>query len=441
MNIRLRIIDFVGHTQIAKWYKFIKNSQYWSLQEIENYQNEKLRLLVDHAFTNVPYYQKLFHSLGLHPSEIRSKVDLKKLPVITRKVLQNNYEELIAVNHREYKSQRRSTGGTTGEPVKYLSDLNSWSLHWAMKYHAWERSGYRIGDKVALIGGASVIPQKASLSRNVWNRINHLYPMPSSHMNDELLRSFANTIKKEKIRCIRGYPSSISVFSAFCMENGIKLSIDSVITTAEVLRSEYKRTIMDAFNPVIIDSYGCADGGGNANTCEHDAGFHISHESAIWEVCDLNGNEVLKGSLGEVTLTSLTNYAMPLLRYQPGDVIENTFDEDMCRCGRYLFRINGIVGKSTDILKFHNGHSLGGPGFPQLFREFPLQQWQLVQNTMDSLDVNIIPSELFTKDDENRIKELMQYHCGEGVFIRVNKLEEILLPKSGKQRIIINRTI
>jgi phenylacetate-CoA ligase len=441
MNITLKLIDLLGRTQINKWYKFIKKSQFWSEAEQIDYQTKQLKLIVEHAYQNVPYYRQLFKKLNLTPKDIQSKDDLVKIPIITRKILQDNYQELIADNHKQFKSQNRSTGGTTGEPVRYLSDINSWSLHWALKYRAWEWGGYKIGDNVGVMGGASVIPSKVTRSRKVWNRLNRLYPMPTGHMTNEIYKGFISKIRFEEIKCLRGYPSSIAEFARYCKEMKIDLDVQSIITTAEVLQPAYKEEIKKTFRAVIIDSYGCADGGGNANTCASDCGFHVSFESAIWEVCTPEGIPVKKNDPGEVTLTSLTNYAMPLLRYQPGDVIENTFDYNKCSCGSSLPRIKSILGRTIDILHFQNGRSLGGPAFTLFFRHFPLVKWQMVQNDMESLDVNIIPASDFNAVHEQEISKLMHYHCGEGVSIRINKVDEIKIPQSGKQRIIINNTL
>lgn len=441
MNIRHYFRDLIGGVNISDHLELLRRSQIWERAEQIQYQEERLRLLVDHAFSNVQYYHDLFKSLKLTPNDIKCINDLLKLPVLNKALIKQNYRELLAKNHKHYQSQQRSTGGTTGIPFNYYSDKISWEMHWALKYRAWEWGGYKYGNPVGILGGASVIPDRSiSIKRRIWNLINGFYPLPSSNVNDELLLGYSKVLSSKQIKFLRGYPSSIAGFAKFCLSNNIEHNFKSIITTAEVLTDEYKKLIKEAFKCSFIDTYGCADGGGNANTCEHDAGFHVSFEASIWEVCDESGNPVPEGDSGEVTLTSLTNYAMPLLRYQPGDVIENSFNYDVCSCGRTLPRIKKILGRTTDILSFSNGRSLGGPAFTLLFREFPLEKYQLVQNNITELEINIIPSNDFTAQHEVRLLQLMQHHCGKEVIIKLNKVEEIALPKSGKHRFIINNT-
>ncbi len=441
MNIRPLLIDILGNTNIRSWKKMLNESQYWSIDKQKDYQEIQLRNLVRHAYKNVPYYQSLFSKLKLKPEDIQSIEDLKKLPILTKGIIKENFNELTAVNYKKFNPQLRKTGGTTGVPFKHFSDINSWNMHWALKYRAWEWGGYKHGSPIGILGGASIIPDKTvGVKRRVWNFLNDFYPLPASNVSENELFDFVDKIKKNKISFLRGYPSSIATLAQFCIDNKIEVNLKSVFTTAEVLREEYKEIIKSAFNCLIIDTYGCADGGGNANTCAHNNEFHVSIEASIWEVCDEIGILTSEMEVGEVTLTSLTNYSMPLFRYQPGDLIENSFNYNVCSCGCTLPRIKKIFGRSTDILKFGNGRSLGGPAFTLLFRDFPILKYQLIQNKMLAIDVNIVPSDNFTMVHENKIRKLMSHHCGEEVEITINKMDNIPLPVSGKHRFIINNT-
>jgi phenylacetate-CoA ligase len=439
MNYRRRVIDLLGGLKISKELKFVSESQYWSKDKQKDYQQERLKSLIIHAYNNVPYYTAIFNELKLKPYDINCINDLQKLPVLTKEIIKKNFSRLQAIDNKKFFPQLRKTGGTTGVPLIHYSDAKSWNLHWALKYRAWSWGGYSNGDPIGVLGGSSIIPdKKIGLKRYVWNKLNNFYPLSASSVSDVKLLEFVNTIDRKGIKTLRGYPSSIANFAEYCINNNKKVKINLVITTAEVLRPEYKELIIQAFNCTIIDSYGCADGGGSANTCELSHGFHISIEASIWEVCDVHGDIVPEGVKGELTLTSLTNYAMPFIRYQPGDTIENTFNYKRCSCGRTAPRINKIEGRSTDILKFGNGKSLGGPALTLLFREFPLRKYQIVQNNINILVVNIIIDEGYTEQTRKNIREILEFHCGIGVRVTVNEVKEIPISESGKFRFIIS---
>lgn len=434
------LTDLIEKTSLNSSFKFVNKSQKFSKEEIEKFQTEKLRKLIHYCYENVPYYTKLFDSLSLKPADIQKITDLEKLPKLTREIIINHREELISKNFKKFNPQARKTGGTTGVPLSYLSDFESWSMLWAVKLRAWSWADYHLGDKVAILAGASLIPGKnAPITKKVWNKLNNFYPFSMVHVNDEILEGYAKLIQKENITILRGYPSSIAVLAEFVERKGINLSIRAVITTAEVLRADYRIQIEKGFKCQVFDNYGCADGSGNASECEAHMGLHWAFETSILELVDESLNPVQAGTEGELLLTSLTNYAMPTIRYAPGDLA--TLSTQKCTCGRELPLLSQINGRTTDILKFSNGISIGGPALTLVFRDYPLRKYQVVQNSLDALDINLVPAENFDNQIHlESLKETIAFHCGKEIRLTFNFMDSIPLPTSGKFRFIINNT-
>jgi len=433
------MMDIVERTSIKKNMKFLNESQWWSEGEIENYQNEKLKAIVKHAYENVPFYNVIFKKLKLKPKDFKTKEDLKKLPIIRREDIKKNLKDFMALNANMFKPQIRSTGGTTGVPLVYYSDLSSWSLAWGLKFRAWAWSGYSLGDKIGILAGASLIPdQKKNFKKIIWSKFNRMYPMSMTHADDAMLGKYAKIVERENIHYLRGYPSSVAVFADYVVENNLKLDIKSVITTAEVLQPSFRESINAAFNCKVFDTYGCADAGANANECEMHNGLHVSPEPSIMELLDVENNkEVESGKTGEIVLTSLTNYAMPTLRYAPGDL--GIKSDIVCSCGRKLPLLDKIDGRTTDIIKFSNGIRLGGPAFTLIFRNFKINNYQIIQHTIDSIDVNIVKANKFFSEDHKKLLKILRYHTGEGVTINTNYIKKIPVSKSGKFRFIISK--
>lgn len=107
----LRSEMIYGQLEINQWKK---------PREIERLQSKKLAVLLNHAYKQCPYYHEVFKSRGLHPSDIRNVSDLCKLPILTKQVIRNNFKNLIARNYPPSKLIPWSTGGSTGEPLKFM---------------------------------------------------------------------------------------------------------------------------------------------------------------------------------------------------------------------------------------------------------------------------------------------------------------------------------
>ncbi|MFA5603122.1 MAG: phenylacetate--CoA ligase family protein, partial [Bacilli bacterium] len=82
-------------------YKMLNKSQYWDAKKHVEYQNYQLKKLVSHAYNTVPYYNKLFNSIGIKPNDINDYNDLKKIPYLSKEIIQNNRDELISTKYKK----------------------------------------------------------------------------------------------------------------------------------------------------------------------------------------------------------------------------------------------------------------------------------------------------------------------------------------------------
>jgi len=394
---------------------------------------EKLKALLEYAYENVRYYTNTFDTIGFCPADVNSINDLKTIPILSKAVIRENFADFKSKQLNLINYQKRSTGGTTGIPHKFYSDMNTWALHWALKIRAFEEADFSMGEKMAVLAGASLIPnQKAGLKRQIWNQSIGFVPLSMTSYSDKELLDYYEIIKRKKIRFLRGYPTAILQFAEFLKRSYLKIDMKAVITTAEVLQKEHRVQIEDVFNCKVFDQYGCADAGGHAFECRKHNGLHWAFEASILE-SETNGT-IENG--GEAIITGLTNYAMPVIRYKPGDIIIK--NKTICSCGKQSEMISEIMGRTTEIIKFFNGRSLAGPAFTLIFRKFNIEQYQLVQNSVSSIDVNIVPKSNFDTKELNKIIEIMKFHCGEEVIVKINKMDSIPLTSSGKFRFIIS---
>ena len=119
-------LDFERYGGKFKEYKKLLNkSQWFSPEEMKSYQESKLRDLIEYSYIHVPYYRRMLDERNLKPVDIQCIEDLQKLPVLTKRDVKTNYNDLISdeVDKRSLKTGH--TGGTTGSPLEicYSNDL------------------------------------------------------------------------------------------------------------------------------------------------------------------------------------------------------------------------------------------------------------------------------------------------------------------------------
>lgn len=109
-NIILPLSDIALGQSIKRHLDFLQKSQWWSEGDLKEYQNEKLRSLIKHAYENVPYYNDLFRKLRLKPNDIKDTNDLLKLPILTKEDIRENFKNGKIIgqkNGKDYAQRKR----------------------------------------------------------------------------------------------------------------------------------------------------------------------------------------------------------------------------------------------------------------------------------------------------------------------------------------------
>jgi phenylacetate-CoA ligase len=142
-------------------------SEKFSRSDIEEYQNEKLRELIAHAYENVPYYREVMDNLRLVPADIRTREDLPKLPLLTKELVRQNSDKLISRITDKRELQYKHTGGTTGTSLHFLFGQAVTAFQWALWWRHRKRFGLELGDLHVNFTGKLVVPPEQR-SRIYW---------------------------------------------------------------------------------------------------------------------------------------------------------------------------------------------------------------------------------------------------------------------------------
>lgn len=331
-------------------YKYSQSIEWLSKEELYELQCEKLRQLIVHCYNNVPYYRRVFDKLSLTPDDIKSREDLYKLPVLTKEIIKKEYNSLISKDYQDRLYINSSTGGSTGTPMKFLTDINTWNRLRAAGFRMWHSAGYEVGDKMFTLAGNSLVKKISEGRRFTAKDIYDVVIMRNNKRNctditDTALAEHYRSMYNFNPKAIRGYASSLYFLAKYIDQNNLLIPKDvcAVFTTGEKLHEKYRYKIQQVFRAPIFDGYGAGDGGIGAYECPMHEGLHISEENCILEIADKNGIVLPDGEIGYVLSTDLNNYVFPFLRYKVGDMAY--IKKTMCSCGRGSRLLGEVIGR------------------------------------------------------------------------------------------------
>ncbi len=426
-----------GNLSFYPTYRRLVRDQWRKFDALQGDQDRQLRHMVDFAYRNVLYYHRLFNRLRLKPDDFRTVRDLEKLPLLSKEIINKNPDDFKPQYLNRIKFSRAATGGTTGVPLEYRLSSYDRFLGGALLYRGWGYAGFRLGDPMVFLAGASLdIGTRSALVTRAHELARNLKKLSSFDMGDREMADYARVINAFRPRFIRGYASSLYFFAGWLERHDLRVhSPAGVFTTSEKLYPAMREKIAATFDCPVFDTYGLDDGGVAAFECEEHAGKHIDTERSVMEVVDSDGRQVEDGE-GRIIATSLHNYAMPFLRYDTGD--EGHVTAEPCACGRGYKVLKDVNGRTVDVLITPEGRSIHGWFFLYIFWELRgVREYQVVQETLERIVIKIVRDESFDERQLDRIRQVVRSRS-EGWDLDIRFVDAIERTGSGKYKFIKN---
>ena len=416
------------------------------LQNLENdpprlqrFKKQMLNALVKHAYAHVPYYHDLFKDMKINPNYADMEKVWSKLPVLKKETVRTYHSRLVADVPSKYVVEQ--TSGSSGEPLKILKDRSSLSFGLASYYEGLAWYGYSFGETMLqLWGRRPILSFRARIAR-VRNNCTNLHELDAHSMSDLMMQEYYERILKTRPKILYGYVSSLELFSRFMLQNDYKVTVPTVVTTAEKLLGYQRKLITHAMASQVFDQYGSSEATSIAYECPQHQGLHIMPK-VILQVARDDGEEVAPGEIGKILVTDLTNLKMPLIKYEVGD-LGSKLETEQCKCGRTLETLREVEGRTSDIIVGLNGNRVHGEFFSHLLEssgfadKYGVKQFQLVQKTREillfRLSVNVKPE----KPALNILNNIIGAYLGP-VQVRYEFLSEIAPHVSGKYRFTIS---
>ena len=427
---------YINRSNVLCNYEHLKKIQWNSLEENRKIQRKRLFNLIEYASRTIPYYQEVIKNYGIIFNEETIFEDLKKFPLLTKKVIRNHFNDLYRFRDKTY--YRNTSGGSTGEQVVFYQDKEylDWANATKRLFNGW--AGRNIGDPMLKLWGSQpdILRGGRGFKGYLRQQFSGVTTMGASKMSEEDMSERVKSINQLKPPLILAYTNVIDELARFIQRNHLFVySPFAVMTTAGVLYPDLKERVKEVFHTTVFDRYGSREVSDMACNCEKDEGLHLIPTIHYLEIVDDNGERIQAGETGNIVLTLLTNYTMPLIRYKIGD--RGLLSNKQCSCGRGFPLIKKIEGRITDKFRNKFGDYVGGGIFFEFFYyQENIRQFQIVQKAVDCILINLVLNDKSKfKDMQKTLKGINQIICkimGHDVIVKYNVVDEIEPGPSGK---------
>lgn len=418
--------------QLFELYAELVAHERLSADELNILQVKRLQALAAHAYARVPFYRQRFDAAGIQPIAIRSLDDLQRLPVLTKADLRAHADDhMIAAGQRREHLRRNATGGSTGTPVVFYQDAQHklYSDANKMRYRRWH--GHELGDKVAVLWGS---PRDVESGWRSWLRheLRRERWLNAYDLSAHDIRRFVVMLSRWRPTLIVGYVTVLDLVASYMKKNDLNTVRPRAIeAAAEKLWPDQRSRIQAVFDTPVYDAYGSREFGSIAAECEARDGLHVLADTCIVEVVR-DGRPAAPGELGEILVTSFTNQAMPLIRYQVGD-LACLHEDTPCACGRSFPRLAEVVGRSNALVTTTDGRYVHGAFFSRLFYGVPdIKKFRVHQKSLAEVDVAYESEAPLLPEFEARLRQKILDNLGPEINLSIRRVELIPPLPSGK---------
>ncbi len=420
-------------------YHALKRREFEAPEVAEARQWGRARDLVRHAFDNVPFYRKSLSRAGVDPARLRSWDDFARIPVLTKAAIRVNGPEMIAEGLDRSTLRHKTTSGLTGVSLEVWVDEPSMQWKRACTLRCDEWSGWRFGEPVAMVWGNPEFVKNGWRGRLRNKILERQRFLDTLKMDEPTMVRYAAELSRRPPSLIFGHAHSVYLLAEFARRRGLgPIRPKGVITSAMILHDWQRRAIREVFACEVTNRYGCEEVSLIACECERHEGLHVNTDGVHVELLR-DGRPAGPGEAGSVVVTDLTNRAMPIIRYQVGDVAVRA--GRACSCGRPMPMLERVEGRDADYVTTPDGELVSGISLTENFAMLVpgIAQLQIVQERLDRFVFRIVRGDDFGPASLDRIAGLVAERFGPTACYECEYVQEIPQEPSGKYRFCISR--
>ena len=436
----LRVTAEILGRKMFRNYKYLKTVEYESPETLNRLQEEKLTDVLKHSYTNVPYYHKILEQAGAVKDGKVYLENFQDIPLLTKDIIRREGENLYS---RDYKSRSwypNTSGGSTGEPIRFIQDLDykDWGFAGTFMYESW--AGKVLGEPVLKLWGSQrdFLKGKDKASARLGQWVFNTGILNAYRMSQDDMRRHISRWNQVKPRLVGAYTDSMYKLSRFVEKEQISIyPPQGIICTTAPLLPEARQHIERTFRCKVFNQYGSREVGLVAAECQNQHGLHIFTTHQKVEILDSNGRPVKGEDMGEIILTNLNNYSMPLIRYEIGDT--GCFLNKRCPCDRGFPLLREVSGRTFAHFIKKDGSVIHAQFFVALFFFKPwVRQFKVIQKDYELIEISVALEHEPKQGDIDVITGKIKQVMGTDCKVEFKFVDEIPPTPSGKYRYTIS---
>jgi phenylacetate-CoA ligase len=396
-------------------------------EEAQQRIDQHLSRLIDHAANHVKFYRRI-GSVG----------DLTDFPIVNKQIIKTNREKFLSDDIALRKVTPVTTSGSTGTPFETFQDRIKRLRNTADTIYFARLAGFKIGQRLIYL---KIWVQQKMQSR--WRyRLQNIVPVDVVRLNDSQIALLLNKMNEDNSTIgILGYASALELISRYLdrhPEINVRKNVSSIIAMSETLNEYTRKTMERYFGVPVISRYSNLENGILAQQEKVGSGRYLVNTASYkLEILKMDRDEPAEeGETGRIVVTDLFNYAMPMIRYDTGDIgaLVKTLSENS---NKYL---SVVEGRKLDLLYDTKGELVSSyVVYKNMWQYTEINQYQLIQEDAREYTFKINAEEDFQREEE-LISEFKEY-LGEDAVFSVEYVSEIPLLASGKRKKIVNNYI
>jgi phenylacetate-CoA ligase len=420
-------------------YRELVRRQWDGMETVAGRQWEAISGLLRHAQSTCPFYRERFRDAGVELAELRTLDDFGRLPVLTKADIRAHGPAMRSSAYERRQLRSKTTSGSTGVSLEVLVDEPAMQFKRACTLRSDEWSGWRFGEPVAKVWGNPEYLKRGWRGRLRNALLERARYLDTLKMDEATMAAYAADLRRRPPALIFGHAHSVYLLAEFVKRNHLgPIRPKGIITTAMVLHEWQRRVIEDVFACKVTNRYGCEEVSLIACECERHEGLHVNSDGVYVELIR-DGRPVGPGEPGSVVVTDLTNRAMPIIRYQVGDVA--SWSSRACSCGRGMPLLEQVEGREADYVTTSRGDLISGISLTENFAMLVpgIAQLQVIQEELDHFVFRIVRGDDFGPSSLERIAQLVAERFGPETRHECQYVETIPQEPSGKYRFCISR--